>query len=225
MKAQITFVSALLASAVLAAGQTGRGRQNKEFMGFASLNNKHYATVEELEKREMIFMNNKDKIAHLNEKNKNVHFEINATADWDEGEFGTMLGLRKREGGDRPQPNDNANENAKSRGNGRRLQEDKSIDWVVKGNVTAVKDQGGCGSCWAFAASTVQEAMHSIKSSQAPQRISEQEIVDCDKVSYGCSGGWSDTAWKLSQAQGSLAYDEYPYEGEDKECRHQDKKD
>lgn len=67
--------------------------------------------------------------------------------------------------------------------------------------------------------------MHSIKSGQAPQRISEQEIVDCDTGSYGCSGGWSNTAWNWSHDNGSLAYDEYPYEGEDKECRHQEKKD
>jgi len=67
--------------------------------------------------------------------------------------------------------------------------------------------------------------MHSIKSGQAPQRISEQEIVDCDTGSYGCNGGWSNTAWNWSHDNGSLAYDEYPYEGEDKECRHQEKKD
>jgi C1A family cysteine protease len=59
-------------------------------------------------------------------------------------------------------------------GQGRRLQSsDLSINWVELGKVGAVKSQGGCGSCWAFAATTAQEAMQAIKNDTTPVRLSE----------------------------------------------------
>ena len=55
------------------------------------------------------------------------------------------------------------------------------IDWRKSGKLNPVKDQGSCGSCWSFTATEVYEAMIAIKNNADPFRLSEQELVDCDK--------------------------------------------
>jgi len=64
-----------------------------------------------------------------------------------------------------------------------------SVDWRSKGGVNAVKNQGQCGSCWAFSAIAAVENHHFQATGQLAS-FSEQEVVDCDKTSYGCQGGW-----------------------------------
>jgi len=54
-----------------------------------------------------------------------------------------------------------------------------TIDHHASGKMTAVKDQGQCGSCWAFAANTALEGSLAISSGRAPVRLSEQQVVDC----------------------------------------------
>jgi len=64
-----------------------------------------------------------------------------------------------------------------------------SVDWRTKGAVNAVKNQGQCGSCWAFSAVSAFEGHHFIATGKL-ESFAEQEIVDCDSTSYGCNGGW-----------------------------------
>jgi len=64
-----------------------------------------------------------------------------------------------------------------------------SVDWRQKGAVNPVKNQGQCGSCWAFSATCAVEGAHAIKTGNLIS-LSEQQIVDCDTTSYGCNGGW-----------------------------------
>ena len=108
---------------------------------------------------------------------------------------------------------------------GRHLQEDLSVNWVERGKVGPVKNQGDwCGSCWAHAATTVQEAMQAIKTDSPVVRLSEQEGIDCDKNSWGCDGGEMYSYWEWSSKNGSQAYSEYPYEARDRKCRKQKNK-
>ncbi|KAK3431053.1 hypothetical protein EUGRSUZ_E02906 [Eucalyptus grandis] len=93
-----------------------------------------------------------------------------------------------------------------------------NIDWVKKGVVNAIKDQGNCGSCWAFSVVAAVEGIVGITNGTPPV-LSEQQLIDCDTTNYGCSGGYPDNAFKyIVQNQGIASEDSYPYEGVDGTC-------
>jgi len=66
------------------------------------------------------------------------------------------------------------------------------VNWVTAGAVAPVKDQGQCGSCWAFSSvGTLESAYHiAMHKTGTVTQFSEQQLVDCVKSCYGCSGGW-----------------------------------
>lgn len=93
-------------------------------------------------------------------------------------------------------------------------------DWVQKGAVTKVKNQGSCGSCWAF--STIQniEGQNFLKHNELVV-LSEQQLVDCDKVDEGCNGGLMQEAMQWLAEHGGVATEaDYPYLGYDDTCKY-----
>ena len=90
-----------------------------------------------------------------------------------------------------------------------------SIDWSEISNVvTPVKNQGNCGSCWAFSATGSIEGAYGIKynSQPSPNGFSEQSMVSCDSIDSGCNGGLMDNAFSFVQTQGGLPSEtDYPY--------------
>ncbi|KAH3803140.1 procathepsin L-like [Dreissena polymorpha] len=96
------------------------------------------------------------------------------------------------------------------------------IDWRQKGVVTPVKNQGGCGSCWAFSALGSLEAIIFKKSGKTTD-LSEQDLVDCTKGgygNYGCRGGWMTNAFNYIRRRGVSTEKCYPYSGQDGRCRY-----
>jgi len=101
------------------------------------------------------------------------------------------------------------------------LQLPSSVNWAnTSGYVTPVKDQGSCGSCWAFSATGATESQYAIANGVL-NSLSEQELVDCDVNGFnkGCAGGWMDDAFLYIKNHKGLSLESaYPYTGTDGTC-------
>jgi hypothetical protein len=95
-----------------------------------------------------------------------------------------------------------------------------SLDWTTKGAVTGVKDQGQCGSCWAFSSTGSSEGAIAINHGSLVS-LSEQELVDCSHAqgNLGCSGGLMDNAFKYMETNGLCTESAYPYKAVGGSCQ------
>nr|BAN20087.1 cathepsin L [Riptortus pedestris] len=96
-----------------------------------------------------------------------------------------------------------------------------SYDWRDLKAVTPVKDQGMCGSCWAFSTIGSLESINFRKTSHLV-RLSEQQLVDCSTSkydNYGCNGGLPERAYQYIKDVGGVDTEEsYPYKAADRKC-------
>lgn len=100
-----------------------------------------------------------------------------------------------------------------------------SVDWRTESNiVTPAKDQGGCGSCWAFSAAQTFESMLAIETKTAVQDLSAQQIVDCapnpDECggTGGCQGSTQPLAFQYLKTAGLTTTSSYSYTGRTGSC-------
>lgn len=188
-----------------------------EFRAFKDDHQKVYENVDEELKRMQIFMDNKKLIDSHNERyaagEETYEMGVNQFTDLLPSEFQNEM-LTNLNASEMSAdidytyyPDD--------------LEDLRDIDWRGRGAVTAVKNQGRCGSCWAFAAAGVLESQHFMKTRQLIP-LSEQNLVDCSRRynNHGCNGGWPAAALKYVKDNGGLDVERaYPYEGRDGRCR------
>lgn len=165
--------------------------------------------------RRGIFDHNVDQIARHNvEADLGLHtftLSVNEFADMTNEEYRKMLGNKRTKPGNAAFTF-TASENDEL---------PESVDWQKEKLVTAIKNQGQCGSCWAFSAIASLEGQHAKKMGKL-ERLSEQQLVDCstEQGNQGCNGGLMNYAYDyLLKAGGSVLEDEYPYSGSDSECQ------
>mmetsp|Transcript_14238 Transcript_14238/g.21625 ORF Transcript_14238/g.21625 Transcript_14238/m.21625 type:complete len:333 (+) Transcript_14238:54-1052(+) len=175
------------------------------FLGWYKQHNKTF-TREEFGSRYMTFKQNVDYIKAHNAQNKSVVLGLNEFADMTSDEFfGIMKGYNHIQ---RPFIR---SKNTKGPLLGAiRLPE--SVDWSDKGAVTPIKNQGQCGSCWAFSTTGSVEGINYITTGSL-ESFSEQELVDCagSYGNMGCNGGLMDYAFEYVRDKGLCSEQSYPY--------------
>jgi C1A family cysteine protease len=153
----------------------------------------------------------KDNVAYINKRNtENITFTlgINQFTDLTNEEYRKIL--TRPTSNRAPVPEEHVDISA--------LPND--IDWRTSGAVQRVKDQGQCGSCWAFSATGAVESFTKIKSGTLPD-LSEQQLVDCchGGGSQGCSGGQETSGLEWVAQNGQCATASYPYRARDGVCK------
>ncbi|XP_054714238.1 cathepsin L-like [Uloborus diversus] len=180
------------------------------FEDFIARHNKLYLDDKEKLARFKIFQKNLDKIKFLNDHERGTaRYGVTKFADLTEEEFKKhALGLR---------PDLQTNEEMKKAAIPK-ISIPDSYDWRDQKVVSEVKDQGQCGSCWAFSTTGNIEGQWAIKKKSLVS-LSEQELVDCDKLDQGCNGGLPSNAYKEIMRLGGLEKEtDYPYEAEGEKC-------
>ena len=87
-------------------------------------------------------------------------------------------------------------------------------DWRSNGGTTGVRNQGSCGSCWAFGMLGSYEGILRVDG-QGSNDLSEQFLVRCNSHGYGCNGGW----WAFDDMYNGIPYEScYPYTASDGSC-------
>lgn len=161
---------------------------------FKKLHHKEYLNDKHEEYRFEVFKTNVDMIEkHNSEYAMGMHsytLGMNVFADWTVAEFRHhMFGTKY------------ANATSKSAGKFVRLPSSVKIpdafDWRKEGAVTPVKNQGQCGSCWAFSTTGSLEGAHFRQTGKLVS-LSEQQLVDCSGKTgnEGCNGGLMDNAFE-----------------------------
>jgi len=205
----------LLALLVGVCAATGDLRE--QFEAFVSQHSKQYKDAVEKEYRFKVFQGNLQKAALLSGEEVSAVYGVTKFADMTEEEFNQYPcgGELKNK-----LPNKEV-EILMEMYQASSLAVPDSFDWTTQGAVTPVKDQGQCGSCWAFSTIANLEAAWYLAGNPLIS-LSESELVDCSTTDLGCSGGWP--FWALSDMMkspynGHIATESsYPYVAKNAKC-------
>jgi len=176
----------------------------KQWLEFKDMTGHGYLTATEHNDRYEIFKDNIDKINRHNAKKLSWWMGVTPFADLTEDEF-----KEKIVGGcvmTRTERNEffigSSTENP------------AAVDWVTQGKITPVKNQGQCGSCWAFSTTGSIEGRYAIAKGVL-NSLSEQELVDCagSEGNNGCRGGLMDYGFEyVQQEKGLCKESQFPYD-------------
>ncbi|KAJ6226047.1 cysteine protease rd19c-related [Anaeramoeba flamelloides] len=177
--------------------------------------NKQYKSDQEYEYRRQVFYQNFQKIKELND-NPNDHavYSVNHFSDLTQEEFHSTKRMHH------PKPNVDELRIEKEWKSSQEMSAPENFDWRDKNVVTPIKDQGDCGSCWAFSAVQTIESNFAIHYNKLLP-LSTEEVIECscgldtkknECNSCGCLGGWPYLAYEDIKNWGGLAAElAYPY--------------
>ncbi|KAH0943378.1 hypothetical protein HID58_003015 [Brassica napus] len=231
MSTRITFtfpslviLSVLLASSYLGGVTAKVVDQNlaeqKLFERWLVENHKNYNGLGEKDKRFQIFIDNLKFVQeHNSVPNQSYELGLTRFADLTNEEFRAMYLRKKMERRTSRAPVKAERYLHKA---GDSLPDE--VDWRAKGAVAPVRDQGDCGSSWAFSTTGAIEGINKIKTGELIT-LSVQELVDCDRgYNDGCNGGLMDAAFLFIIANGGLDTEaDYPYTATDNNTCNSDK--
>jgi len=182
------------------------------FESWINMYNVSYPTITEFNIRQSIYLKNLIKIAQHNSENHTWTMGVNRFADLTGQEFTQQYAGCYRQ--------------TRMYNNVVELESTalpQSVNWTAEGVVTPVKNQGQCGSCWAFSTTGSTESAWSISKNESVS-LSEQQLVDCSNAegNQGCNGGLMDYGFQyIINNHGLTTEDNYPYTAKDGTCNKQ----
>jgi len=177
-----------------------------EFMNYIAQFGKTYANIAEYEMRLAEFTKKHEFIQEHNAGDHQYTAGHNKMSDWTDEEYKAIL-TYKSEG------THVASEEPEEAFVG------AAINWISNGCVNGIKDQGQCGSCWAFSGVASTEGAWCIAHNKL-YSLSEQQLVDCDTRCYGCNGGWAYRAIQYFETHYAESESSYPYTARDGSCKY-----
>jgi cathepsin L len=191
----------------------------EKFREFKQTHGKVYESPNEEAIRFQIFADNLKKIKlhnYLHSKGlKSYTLGINKFADMEHSEFVQLMT------GFKGQSNE-ARRGATFLSSNVKVDLPKEVDWRKHGYVTPVKNQGQCGSCWAFSSTGALEGQNFRKTKKLVS-LSEQNLIDCStkQGNQGCNGGIMDQAFDYIKINNGIDTEEsYPYTEKDGVCHY-----
>ena len=226
MKNLLMILGGVTAIALLATLYTTMPKQSQlssdklahgRFSAFKAQYSKSYNSVDEHLYRFKVFQDNLELIESHNAKpNETYTLAANEFADLTFAEFKSKyLGYL---------PSDPSVMAAKCEKNETRsINAPDQVNWSSAGKVQDVKNQGNCGSCWAFSAIGAIESAWAIKNGDDGEipNLSEQELVDCSNPygNEGCNGGLMDTSFDYVFEHHINTSKDYPYAARNQPCQ------
>jgi len=213
-----------LAVAVAALKLPTEAEIKSEFVKFTHKYEKTTYGAEEMGKRFQIFKDNFIRIQLYNRLYNTDVMTVNKFADLTPAEFRAAYLMKKKTAAEM-----RGEINAEPAQKYDTTNGPESIDWRTLGAVTPVKNQGSCGSCWAFSATGNIEGQW-FKATKKLVSLSEQQLVDCDKecvewegqksCDEGCNGGLMWAAFNhVIKNKGIDTEESYKYQAYDGKCR------
>lgn len=201
----VLIVASVAAIAVFNMYGTQENGLEAAFGSYMTQYGKNYQTEDEYLFRKSIFAANHKKIEEHNAKGLSWTYGVNEYTDWTDEEYQRLLGYK-------PQFKNTQNDAAVNDWpvNCPTPEEMETINHRDNGFVTPVKNQGACGSCWAFSAVGALEGAYYRKTGELVS-FSESQLVECEKFSHGCNGGLMTNAFIHWMRKSPILEEDYPY--------------
>jgi len=174
------------------------------FLGYITEFGKSYSNMAEYEHRLANFAQKHSVIRAHNAENVDYKLGHNKMSDWTEEEYKSVLTYK---------PNmveTTAAFEASPLGY-------SPVDWRQSSCLSPVQDQGQCGSCWAFSSVASMENKYCAQNGTL-YKLSEQQLVDCVNLCFGCNGGNAALAFRYWESHNAMSESSYPYTAKDGTC-------